>query len=297
MHKVIAYIDQHMDEPLDLNALAEVAHFSSYHFHRLFSAWMGETLGDYLRRRRIEIAAMRIVGQPRVTVLSIAMSVGFSSAEAFTRAFKSRFGVSPTVWRAQQIALREAISNPSQMESKPSQAPLKFLLDHEASPTQNAETIMNVKLIERQPVTIAYLRHLGAYGDPVSRFWQGTYYPWAVANNLLDKPRYGISHDDPSITAAEQCRYDAAVEVAPDFVPNGGALKTTLPGGCYAVLRFKGTSDRVCESWAALLRDWLPTSGLQLDARPCFEYYPFDGTYDSKTGAFECDISVPVVPL
>jgi AraC family transcriptional regulator len=87
------------------------------------------------------------------------------------------------------------------------------------------------------------------------------------------------------------------VEVAPDFVPNGGALKTTLPGGCYAVLRFKGTSDRVGESWAALLRDWLPTNGLQLDARPCFEYYPFDGTYDSKTGAFECDISVPVIPL
>jgi AraC family transcriptional regulator len=297
MHRVIAYIDQHLDGPLDLNALADVAHFSSFHFHRLFAAWMGETLGDYLRRRRLEIAAMRIAGQPRVTVMSIALSVGFGSAEAFTRAFKSRFGVSPTVWRSQQIELRKSHSNPSQMNSNLSQAQLKSSLDHEASLTQNVEAVMNVKLIERQSVIIAYLRYLGPYGEPLSRFWQGAYYPWAFANNLLDKPRYGISHDDPSITAAEQCRYDAAVEVTPDFVPNGGAFKTTLPGGRYAVLRFKGTSNKVGESWTALLRDWLPSSGLQLDARPCFEYYPTDGAYDPKTGAFECDICVPAISL
>jgi AraC family transcriptional regulator len=297
MHKVIAYIDQYLDAPLDLNALAEVAHFSPFHFHRLFSAWMGETLGDYLRRRRAETAAMRIASQPRVTVLNIALSVGFSSAEAFSRAFKSRFGLSPTAWRAQQVALRRANSNPDQMDSKRSQVSTTSSSQHEISQPQNVETIMNVKLIERQPVTVAYLRHLGPYGEPLSLFWQGTYYPWAVANNLLDKPRYGISHDDPSITAPEQCRYDAGVEVPADFVPNGGAFKTTLPGGRYAALRFYGTSDKVGEAWTALLRDWLPSSGLQLDARPCFEYYPCDGRYDSKTGAFECDVCIPVIPL
>jgi AraC family transcriptional regulator len=53
----------------------------------------------------------------------------------------------------------------------------------------------------------------------------------------------------------------------------------------------------VNQAWAALLRDWLPSSGLQLDARPCFEYYPTDAKYDSKTGTFECDICIPVVPL
>ena len=56
-HRVLEYIDQHLDQSLDLDTLAQVAHFSPLHFHRLFSAWMGETLGDYLRRRRIEIAA------------------------------------------------------------------------------------------------------------------------------------------------------------------------------------------------------------------------------------------------
>jgi len=156
---------------------------------------------------------------------------------------------------------------------------------------------MNVKLIDRKPVTVAYLRHLGPYGEPIALFWQHTYYPWAATNNLLECARYGISYDDPGITAPAQCRYDACAEVAPDFVVSGGAFKTTLPGGKYAVLPFKGSADRVVDAWAALLRDWLPASGLQLDARPCFEYYPQDAACDPQTGAFECQICIPVVPL
>jgi AraC family transcriptional regulator len=226
MHRVVAYIDQHLDQPLDLCTMAEVAHFSQFHFHRLFSAWMGETLGDYLRRRRVEVAAMRLAAQPRSTVLNTALSVGFSSGEAFTRAFRSRFGCSPTTWRAQQAAQHRANSNPDQVDSKMSQSPVALSEQHEVSPAPNTETIMNVKLIDRQPVTVAYLRHLGSYGEPLSLFWQNTYYPWAVTNNLLQRPRYGISHDDPSITAAEQCRYDACAEVAPNFVASGGAFKT-----------------------------------------------------------------------
>ena len=58
MHRVVEHIDKHLDQPLDLGTLAEVAHFSPFHFHRLFAAWMGETLGDYLRRRKIEVAAI-----------------------------------------------------------------------------------------------------------------------------------------------------------------------------------------------------------------------------------------------
>lgn len=156
---------------------------------------------------------------------------------------------------------------------------------------------MMVKIVDRQPVTIAYLRHLGPYGEPLSRFWQDTYYPWAVTNSLLEKPRYGISHDDPSITSPAQCRYDACAEVLPEFVASGNAFKTTIPGGKYAVLGFKGTSDQVGDAWTALLREWLPSSGLQLDARPCFEYYPKDAKFDPQTGTFECEICIPVVPL
>ena len=60
MHKVVEYVDRHLDEPLELTTLAKVAHFSPFHFHRLFAAWMGEAVGEYLRRRRVEMAAVRL---------------------------------------------------------------------------------------------------------------------------------------------------------------------------------------------------------------------------------------------
>ena len=241
---------------------------------------------------------MRLAAQPRSKVLNIALSVGFGSAEAFTRAFRGRFNCSPTVWRAQQSAQRYANSNSGQVNSKTGQALAALSAEYEVSRNSNKENIMKVKLIDRQPVTVAYLRHLGPYGEPISRFWQETYVPWAIMNKLGgDHARYGISYDDPSITAPEQCRYDACAEVTPDFVATGGALKTTIPGGKYAVLNFKGTVEQVGKAWAALLRDWLPSSGLQLDARPCFEYYPKGAAYDCETGEFECEICIPVVPL
>lgn len=298
MHRVLAYIDEHLEQALDLNALAEVAYFSPFHFHRLFSAWMGETLGDYLRRRRVEVAAMRLAAQPRIKILNLALSVGFGSAEVFARAFKNRFGCSPTVWRAQQSAQRRAHSNFGQVNSKTSQASHMLFAEHEVSRNSNKEIIMKVKLIDRQPVTVAYLRHVGPYDESISRFWQETYVPWAIMNRLgADHARYGISHDDPSITAPEQCRYDACAEVAADFVVSGGALKTTLAGGRYAVLDFKGTAEQVGEAWTSLLRDWLPSSGYQLDARPAFEYYRKHAACDLKTGTFECEICIPVAPL
>lgn len=298
MHQVLAYIDAHLEHPLDLGTLAEVACFSPFHFHRLFAAWMGETLGDYLRRRRIEVAARRLVAQPRTRILNIALSVGFGSGEAFTRAFKSRFGCSPTVWRERQRLPRSEKSNFGQVNSKPNQALAPMFVEHEVTHKPSKETIMKVMLVNREPATIAYFRHLGPYGEPIARFWQEIYIPWAVMNKLgPNHARYGISHDDPSITMPEQCRYDACAEVAPDFVATGGALKTTIPGGRYAVLKFRGTVAQVGDAWAALIRDWLPSSGFQLDSRPCFEYYPKGAITDRRTGEFESEICIPVVPL
>lgn len=116
MHRVLVYIDQHLDGQLELDTLARVANFSSFHFHRLFTAWFGETLGDYLRRRRLEVAAVRLAGQPRLAVTQVALSVGFGSTEAFARAFKTRFGSTPTAWRHAQV------SKSDQLNSKVDQA-------------------------------------------------------------------------------------------------------------------------------------------------------------------------------
>ena len=302
-HKVLEHIDQHLDQSLELGTLAEVAHFSAFHFHRLFLAWMGETLGDYLRRRRLEVAAFRLIAQPKVPVLHIALSVGFGSAEAFARAFKSRFGCTATAWRQRRAAQREDIranrsgfkSNPDQVISNPDQAHRRRWGDHETSRQPFLEVSMQVKIINRQPAKVAYLRHVGSYpyDQSVAKFWGETVCPWLAANDLLNQPRYGIGHDNPSITVAEKCRYDACVKVPPGFISTGTSFSTTLPGGNYAVTRFQGTAAEIGEAWGTLLRDWLPASGMQLDARPFFEYYSIDTTYNRKTGVFNCDLCVP----
>jgi AraC family transcriptional regulator len=295
MHRVTEHIDQHLDQFLDLETLAGIAHFSPFHFHRLFSAWMGETLGGYLRRRRCEIAATRLLAQPRVPVLQIALGVGFGSAEAFTHAFSARFGCSPTSWRLQQSAARK--SNSDQTNSKPGQAQYEKLVKNGAANRPTAEAPMKVEVVERKPTPIAYLRHVGPYGEPINVFWQTEAYPWMVASGLLQQPRYGISHDDPNVTAAEQCRYDAGCEIPATFIALGDAHKTVIPGGKYAALNFKGVAKEFESAWTSLLRDWLPSSGLQLDNRPMFEFYPAGSSYDPATGILDCKLCVPVTPL
>jgi AraC family transcriptional regulator len=291
MHRVLKHIDTHLDQDLDLQALARVAHFSAFHFHRVFFSWTGENFGEYLRRRRLEMAAIRLAAQPGLSILDVAVSVGFGSTEAFARAFKVRFGCTASAWRAsvaQQRNSGQQLRNPGQMGGASGA---------DTDSTVSTGAAMKVKVIERSPVRVAYLRHVGPYGQPLSEFWQRKVYPWMAANDQLGQPRYGISLDDPTITAASKCRYDACVEVRGRITVPGDSQTTTIPGGQYAVTAFRGTVDQIGGVWDAMLREWMPGSGMQLDARPFLEYYPTDSSFDPKTGVFTCDIAIPVAPI
>lgn len=289
IHRVVAHIDAHLDQPLALETLAAVAHFSPFHFHRLFTAWCGETLGDYLRRRRLEVAALRLATQPSLAVLEVALGVGFGSGEAFARAFRQRFGLSPSEWRRER--------KPDQADRKNDQGVEGGVAEDGFPATALVEEPMNVTLIDRQPVDVAYFRYTGPYGPAVGQFWFEQVAPWMRANDLLGRVRYGLSHDDPGITDAAKCRYDACVELAPGAVVSGQPQRATLPGGRYACTRFEGTVDEINDAWRRLLRGWLPGSGLQLDARPFLEHYPLDATYDPQTSVFDCQLCIPVSPL
>ena len=298
IHRVVAHIDQHLDEPLDLETLAAVANFSAFHFHRLFRAWAGETLGDYLRRRRVETGALRLVTQPGSSVLEIALAVGFGSGEAFARAFKARFGDSPSGWR--EARRSEEDSNPGQAVRSLDQAAAGLGFDHGFPATSSIEDpTMNasVSLIDMPPTAVAYFRYTGPYGAPVGRFWMDRVAPWMAENDLFNRVRYGIVHDDSTIADAAKCRYDACVAAEPTEVLSGRPMRTVLPGGRYACTRFEGTVDDIDAAWQRLLAGWLPASGLQLDARPLVERYPVDAKYDPQTGVFECEICIPVKPL
>lgn len=305
MNKVLDHIDQHLDAPLDLPTLAEVAHFSAYHFHRVFLAWVGETLGDYLWRRRLEVAAVHLAGNAQTSILEIALTVGFGSSEAFARAFKRRFGCTPSAWRtgtpqrwADELArtrLHHAHRNLDQLHRNPDQAGAVGLL--EDAGLNNLEFKMDMQVKKLPAVRVAYMRYTGPYGMGVHRFWMETFTPWCRANGLEGAGCYGIGLDDPGVTAPAKCRYDACVEVPADFVAKSPAGIADLPGGLYAVGDFVGTVPEVNLAWTELLRNWLPSSGMQADARPCFEYYPPNAKYDPSTGMMECQIALPVRSL
>lgn len=308
MNRVLDHIDAHLDAPLDLAALAELAHFSPFHFHRLFAAWMGETLGAYLQRRRLEVAAQGLTLSPDRSVLELALAVGFGSGEAFARAFKLHFGCTPSAWRAGSAARWAAYLREQRRQL--GLLPQHRNLDQDGRtaahddagsffepPHQASELfIMDVEIKTLAPQRIAFLRYIGPYGPAITEFWYQQFTPWIEAEGLAGQPCYGIGHDDPSITPPERCRYDAAIAVGPDYQPSGAASVTELPGGLYAVAKFRGDNREIGTAWSELFREWLPASGMSCDGRPCFELYDDpDGAEEPGTGIFHCWLCIPVV--
>src|SRR6185436_20700588 len=98
MLAVLVHIQEHLDDPLPLEELADVAHFSPFHFHRIFRGMVGESVKEHVRRLRLERAAhrLRFTGEP---VTEIALDAGYQTHESFTRAFGAMFGESPSEFR------------------------------------------------------------------------------------------------------------------------------------------------------------------------------------------------------
>lgn len=107
----LAYIDRHLFEPVTLADLAEAAGYSPYHFTRLFAAHFGETPMDYVRACRMQRAAMRLGAHDPPALIDLALDCGFESQEAFTRAFRKRFGVPPGQYRQAKSQTMEVSMN------------------------------------------------------------------------------------------------------------------------------------------------------------------------------------------
>ncbi len=309
INSVIDHIDAHLAETLDLQALASIAHFSPWHFHRLFQALTGETLAERVRRRRLEVAAGKLLASPPATALSIALDVGFGSPEVFTRAFKAHFGVTPSAWR--RGAFREwaaqrhiELSKIHQAHRKPDQVIADaFREDAHAWSSGRVQQLegseMDIELKTLSDVRVAYMRHVGPYGDPgISRMWQ-RFEAWCAERGFFEqrRNRYGIGHDSPNITAPEKCRYDACVEVDAAFKAEGDVGVQAIAGGLYACTPFSGTADTIHAAWMRLFAQWLPDSGYQADDRPALEAYGSELAWDKKTGVFSCRLCLPVRAL
>ncbi len=152
---------------------------------------------------------------------------------------------------------------------------------------------MNIDVVDRQPVLVAYLRYTGPFGEPLGKFWRNTVSPWLADHGLVDCPRYGVTIDDPMLTPLAKCRYDACVELPPGLkLPD--ASQTTLPGGRYAVTRFKGSGAEIGNAWGAFAAECSARGLVWDNVRLPFEHYPRGAYFDHKAGTFACELCIPV---
>jgi AraC family transcriptional regulator len=98
LNDVKRYIRDHIDEPLNREVLAAVAGFSIPHFHRIFTGQMGEHISNYVRRVRLERAGQKL-RMGAVDITEVALAAGYDTHAAFSRAFKQRYGFTPSEFR------------------------------------------------------------------------------------------------------------------------------------------------------------------------------------------------------
>jgi AraC family transcriptional regulator len=313
INRVIDYIESNLDQELTLAGLADVAHFSRFHFHRIFSAIVGETLNRFIQRNRLEKAASQLVGNPKKTITEIAFDCGFSGSAVFSRAFREAYDTTPSKWRADPFCTNGKIQS---TKSKIRQTNRKIRQDMEESSVY-IDTITNnptwrIKMKDKDPIqievkkmpemSVAYVRHIGPYKGDEGLFAQlfQKLCTWAGPRGLLRFPEtqmLAVYHDNPEITDEDKLRTSVCISVSPDTTVDGDIGKMTMPGGQYAVARFELTgSDQYEGAWKQVMGDWLPESGYQPDDRVCYENYR-NNPEDHPEGIHIVDICVPVKPL
>jgi len=117
INRVIDFIEANIDKELTLEKLSEVANFSPFHFHRIFSAFTGETLNGFIKRKRIERAASILLSEPERPIAEIAYYCGYSSPSVFCRNFKDRFRVSAKNFVAVGIKIARTVNWIARMTS------------------------------------------------------------------------------------------------------------------------------------------------------------------------------------
>jgi len=283
--RVLQYMQDNLDTTLSPGELAEVAHFSPYHFQRIFRGMMGESVMGHIRRLRLERAAMHLkFGQESIT--SIAFRAGFEVLETFGRAFRAHFDCSPSEFRKRHRPIQFPAAASSIHFGENGQLP-------SFGPRGGEVETIHVEVKRMPSKRVAYVRHVGPY-EACGQAW-GELCGWLGQKGLMrpGMEMLGLSHDDPDLTAAEQLRYDACCTVDQEFEPAGNIGKKDIRGGDYAVYRHVGPYDGLSESYKRLFGDWLPTSGREVADAPCVEIY-FNDPESTPPAELETDILIPL---
>jgi AraC family transcriptional regulator len=307
INRVIDHIDRNISKDLGLEDLARVAHFSRFHFHRIFHALVGETLNAFIQRLRLERAANQLTDNPKKSITAVALDCGFSGSAAFARAFKERFGMSASEWRE---GLSRAGSKNGQAKSKGRQTIRKKGKEpaaasgypvREENRERRQRTVnkmrFQVEVKELPELNVAYIRHVGPFQGVAGAF--DRLMRWAGPRGLVRFPEtkvLAVYHDNPDITETDKLRSSACITVPPETAAEGEIGRMKIPGGLFAVARFEIAPTEFGDAWDAFMCNWLPESGYQPDDRMCYEVY-LNNPKDHPQGKFIIEIHEPIRPL
>ncbi len=266
--RVIDHIHANPGADLSLDALAEVAAMSRFHWHRVFRAMTGETVADAVRRVRMHRASFWVVeGQP---LAAVARRVGYPSVRSFARAFAEAQGLTPAAFRKRGEML----------------SPLTL---HRKGQTQ----MFDIAIRKEPSRRLFGVAHRGPYMEIARSFEKlGAV---AAARNLWPEARgmVGVYYDDPGSVKSADLRSHAAVVVGEAVPLPEGLDEVRLPGGPTAVLRFKGHYSGLPAAYDYLYGTWLPASGREAADSPPFELY-VNSPMDAAPDDLLTDISVPL---
>lgn len=278
LNKVLRYIQQNLDGALSLDVMADIACFSPFHFHRIFTAYMGETVADYVRRLRLERAATRLCYYGEA-VTDAALAAGYETPAAFARAFRHAFGTSPTEYKA-NIRSRFCAAAVPRADSR---GPVR----------EGVRPAPEIRTLPEQRVL--FVRRTGPCNDTPYQAWD-VLWKFAYRCRLMkpDTRMIGILHDCPDITAGEKLRYDACITVEGPVAPEGEVCERLLSGGRYAVFLHKGDYGGMLQTYQEICTCWYPSSGLKLRDVESFEVYLNRDPRRTKPQNLRTEIYIPV---
>ena len=233
---------------LSLDALADVAALSRFHFHRVFHAMTGQTVASAVRRLRLYRASVALV-TTAAPLVQVARAVGYDNLTSFSRAFTDAYGLTPTAFRTRR-ELRTP--HPTFCTQEPPMYPIEIRQD----PARR----------------LAAMPHKGPYTD-ISRAYDklgailGTRGLWPQAGAMV-----AVYYDDPAATPPADLTSHAGVAFGPDVALDAPLEVVHLPAGPHAVLRYQGPYSGLSAAYSHLF-GWLPTSGYDPADSPVFEIY------------------------
>ena len=238
LNRVAEHIWAHLDAPLDLAQLAEVACLSPFHFHRIYRAMMGETVAETVSRLRLQRASMELA-RGQAPIGKIAVRAGYASNPAFTRAFRAAYDQTPAAFRAARR--RNSGAQP-----------------------------MTVEIQDRAPMRIATVPHKGPpqqIGQAFDRLMA-----WAGPKGVVMPPAVGVAVylDDMSVVPPAEQRALAGITVGPEVAGDETVTIHEVPAGRYAVLLYRGPYAQIGKGYEELF-GWLPASGEEPAHAPCVE--------------------------